>query len=85
MRVIDMSHRVHRSHQTTWLQAAVLGANDSIVSTASLVMGVAAAQATHQSILLAGTAGLIAGAMSMAPLSIPRNAASFENLGHGAL
>ena len=62
-----MSHReMHRSHQTTWLRAAVLGANDGIVSTASLVMGVAAAQATHQSILLAGTAGLVAGAMSMA-------------------
>jgi VIT1/CCC1 family predicted Fe2+/Mn2+ transporter len=49
-----------------WLRAAVLGANDGIVSTASLVMGVAAAQATPSAILVAGTAGLVAGAMSMA-------------------
>jgi VIT1/CCC1 family predicted Fe2+/Mn2+ transporter len=49
-----------------WLRAAVLGANDGIVSTASLVLGVAAAHATHESIVVAGVAGLVAGAMSMA-------------------
>lgn len=49
-----------------WLRAAVLGANDGIVSTASLIIGVAAAGSTHESILLAGAAGLVAGAMSMA-------------------
>lgn len=56
----------HRSHRIGWLRAAVLGANDGIVSTASLVIGVAAAQASHQTILLTGVAGLVAGAMSMA-------------------
>jgi VIT1/CCC1 family predicted Fe2+/Mn2+ transporter len=56
----------HRSGRIGWLRAAVLGANDGIVSTASLVLGVAAAHATHDSILVAGVAGLIAGAMSMA-------------------
>jgi VIT1/CCC1 family predicted Fe2+/Mn2+ transporter len=56
----------HRSHRTGWLRASVLGANDGIVSTASLIIGVAAAGATHSSILLAGVAGLVAGAMSMA-------------------
>ena len=56
----------HRSHRTGWLRAAVLGANDGIVSTASLIIGVAAAHATHTEILLAGVAGLVAGAMSMA-------------------
>ncbi len=49
-----------------WSRAAVLGANDGIVSTSSLVLGVAAAHATHGSILIAGVAGLVAGAMSMA-------------------
>lgn len=49
-----------------WLRAAVLGANDGIVSTASLIVGVAAAAATQNEVLLAGTAGLVAGAMSMA-------------------
>jgi VIT1/CCC1 family predicted Fe2+/Mn2+ transporter len=49
-----------------WLPAAVLGADDGLVSTASLVLGVAAAHATHASILIAGTSGLVAGAMSMA-------------------
>lgn len=49
-----------------WLRASVLGANDGIVSTASLVLGVAAAGATHPNVMLAGTAGLVAGAMSMA-------------------
>lgn len=56
----------HRGNRTGWLRAAVLGANDGIVSTASLVLGVAAAHASHDSILVAGVAGLIAGAMSMA-------------------
>lgn len=56
----------HRTHRTGWLRAAVLGANDGIVSTASLVLGVAAAGATAGSILIAGVAGLVAGAMSMA-------------------
>lgn len=62
-----MSHsEVHRSHRVGWLRAAVLGANDGIVSTASLIIGVAAASTTHEGILLAGVAGLVAGAMSMA-------------------
>jgi len=56
----------HRIHRSGWLRAAVLGANDGIVSTASLIVGVAAAEATRGNILLAGTAGLVAGAMSMA-------------------
>jgi len=56
----------HRIHRTGWLRAAVLGANDGIVSTASLVLGVAAAEASSQSIAIAGVAGLVAGAMSMA-------------------
>ncbi|MGZ5187155.1 MAG: VIT1/CCC1 transporter family protein [Caldimonas sp.] len=56
----------HRTDRIGWLRAAVLGANDGIVSTASLVVGVAAASASHGSILLTGIAGLAAGAMSMA-------------------
>ncbi|HEX5787095.1 MAG TPA: VIT family protein [Woeseiaceae bacterium] len=56
----------HRSHRVGWLRAAVLGANDGIVSTASLVIGVAAANASKENVLLAGVAGLAAGAMSMA-------------------
>lgn len=56
----------HRTHRTGWLRAVVLGANDGIVSTASLVLGVAAAGAATQSVLVAGVAGLVAGAMSMA-------------------
>ncbi|BCD99648.1 VIT1/CCC1 transporter family protein [Marinagarivorans cellulosilyticus] len=59
-------HEMHRSHRVGWLRAAVLGANDGIVSTASLIVGVAAAGATQEGILLAGVAGLVAGAMSMA-------------------
>lgn len=59
-------HEAHRSHRVGWLRAAVLGANDGIVSTASLIIGVAAASSTHDGILLAGIAGLVAGAMSMA-------------------
>lgn len=56
----------HRTERIGWLRAAVLGANDGILSTASLVLGVAAAEATRSSILVAGAAGLVAGAMSMA-------------------
>lgn len=56
----------HRTHRVGWLRAAVLGANDGIVSTASLVLGVAAAGATVADVLVAGVAGLVAGAMSMA-------------------
>lgn len=56
----------HRTHRVGWLRAAVLGANDGIVSTASLVLGVAAAGADAEAILVAGIAGLVAGAMSMA-------------------
>lgn len=59
-------HEVHRSQHVGWLRAAVLGANDGVVSTASLVIGVAAANTSQQGILLAGVAGLVAGAMSMA-------------------
>ncbi|MCO6428328.1 VIT family protein [Nitrosomonas communis] len=62
-----MSHKEnHRSHRTGWLRAVVLGANDGIVSTASLIIGVAAAHTDREGILLAGVAGLVAGAMSMA-------------------
>src|SRR5216683_172169 len=64
---MPVSHREH--HRTTrigWLRAAVLGANDGIISTASLVLGVAAADGTHSSVLIAGVAGLVAGSMSMA-------------------
>ncbi|HEY0960768.1 MAG TPA: VIT family protein, partial [Pseudomonadales bacterium] len=57
---------VHLSHRSGWLRAAVLGANDGIVSTASLVLGVVAAGAAHADVLIAGSAGLVAGAMSMA-------------------
>ncbi len=56
----------HRLHRIGWLRAAVLGANDGIVSTASLVIGVAAAGASPQTILITGVAGLVSGAMSMA-------------------
>jgi len=56
----------HRSERIGWLRATVLGANDGIVSTASLVLGVAGAGATRGSVLTAGVAGLVAGAMSMA-------------------
>ncbi len=62
-----MPHREsHRVDRIGWLRAAVLGANDGLVSTASLVVGVAAAAASHGSILIAGVAGLVAGSMSMA-------------------
>ena len=56
----------HHTHRLGWLRAAVLGANDGIISTASLVVGVAAASATPHNVLLTGVAGLVAGAMSMA-------------------
>lgn len=56
----------HRTERIGWLRAAVMGANDGIVSTASLILGVAAAHATSHNILIAGVAGLVAGAMSMA-------------------
>jgi vacuolar iron transporter family protein len=59
-------HERHKTHNINWLRAAVLGANDGIVSTASLIVGVAAAKADHSAILVAGMAGLVAGAMSMA-------------------
>jgi VIT1/CCC1 family predicted Fe2+/Mn2+ transporter len=57
---------LHRTGRIGWLRAAVLGANDGILSTSSLVLGVAAAHATHSNVLVAGIAGLVAGAMSMA-------------------
>jgi vacuolar iron transporter family protein len=62
----SISPETHRSNNVGWLRAAVLGANDGIVSTASLVVGVAAADSSHHNILLTGIAGLVAGAMSMA-------------------
>ena len=62
-----MSHTEnHRAHRIGWLRAAVLGANDGIVSTASLIVGVAAAESSQSNVLVAGIAGLVAGAMSMA-------------------
>ena len=65
-KVVPVHNEMHRSHRVGWLRAAVLGANDGIVSTASLVIGVAAADSNRSAILLAGSAGLIAGALSMA-------------------
>ena len=56
----------HRSHRIGWLRAAVLGANDGIVSTASLIIGIAAAHAPYATIVLSGAAGLVSGAMAMA-------------------
>jgi vacuolar iron transporter family protein len=62
-----LSHsEVHRVHRIGWLRAAILGANDGIVSTASLVVGVVAAGSARSAVLVAGLAGLVAGAMSMA-------------------
>ena len=62
-----MRHREsHRTERIGWLRAAVLGANDGLISTASLIIGVAAASATPSAILVAAVAGLLAGAMSMA-------------------
>lgn len=59
-------HEQHRSERNGWLRAAVLGANDGIVSTSSLIIGVAAANPAPSAVLLAGLAGLVAGAVSMA-------------------
>lgn len=59
-------HEVHFSNRMGWLRAAVLGANDGIISVASLVVGVAASGATAQTILITGVAGLVSGALSMA-------------------
>ena len=56
----------HRTQRLGWLRAAVLGANDGILSTSSLLLGVAAAHAGRDAILIAGVAGMVAGAMSMA-------------------
>ena len=53
----------HVVERLGWLRAAVLGANDGILSTSSLIIGVASAQGTHQSVLIAGVSGLVAGAM----------------------
>src|SRR5512141_1615216 len=62
-----MKHReTHRSGRNSWLRAAVLGSDDAIVSTASLMVGVAASSASKAAILVAGVAGLVAGSMSMA-------------------
>ena len=66
MRTIAPRPEVHLSHRSNWLRAAVLGANDGILSTASLVLGVAAAGASGAAIVTAGVAGLVAGALSMA-------------------
>jgi VIT1/CCC1 family predicted Fe2+/Mn2+ transporter len=59
-------HEGHVTHRIGWLRAAVLGANDGVVSTASLIVGVAAANASHEAVITAGFASLVAGAMSMA-------------------
>lgn len=59
-------HETHKSHRAGWLRAAVLGANDGIVSTASLMLGIASASADRSTVLIAGIAGLTAGALSMA-------------------
>src|SRR5436190_10690204 len=63
---MTVHNEMHRSHRVGWLRAAVLGANDGIVSTASLVIGVASAGSPHDAVMLAGVAGLFAGALSMA-------------------
>lgn len=64
--MLNPHREFHRFDRIGWLRAAVLGANDGIVSTASLVIGVAAARATHQEIIISGVAALVAGSMSMA-------------------
>jgi VIT1/CCC1 family predicted Fe2+/Mn2+ transporter len=69
LRILNMNFRHKERHllgNVGWLRASVLGANDGIVSTSSLLVGVAAAHATHQNILLTGLASIVAGAMSMA-------------------
>jgi VIT1/CCC1 family predicted Fe2+/Mn2+ transporter len=65
-RARSLGREVHLSHRSNWLRAAVLGANDGIVSTASLVLGVVASGASSTAIVTAGIAGLVAGALSMA-------------------
>lgn len=65
-RLVYKHNERHYVSRTGWLRAAVLGANDGIISVSSLVIGIAAAAASSQEILIAGTAGLVAGAMSMA-------------------
>lgn len=64
--MLMLNNELHRTGRIGWLRAAVLGANDGILSTSSLVLGVAAAHAAHSNVLIAGVAGLVAGAMSMA-------------------
>lgn len=64
--MLDRNRELHHTERIGWLRAVVLGANDGILSTSSLVLGVAAAHASHRSILVTGVAGLVAGAMSMA-------------------
>ena len=65
--MLQIGHKErHRSDRASWLRAAVLGSNDAIVSTASLMVGVAASNASREAIFVAGIAGLVAGAMSMA-------------------
>lgn len=63
---MNMDSENHFVNRSNWLRAAILGANDGILSTASIIIGVAAASITRESIVLAGIAGLVAGALSMA-------------------
>ena len=62
----SLHRELHRTQRIGWLRAAVMGANDGVVSTASLIVGVAAAATSRSNVLVAGIAGLVAGAMSMA-------------------
>ncbi len=66
VRPLDPHDEEHKSHRSQWLRAAVLGVNDGVVSTAAIMIGVATATATQTTILTAGIAGLVAGALSMA-------------------
>lgn len=66
MKVDSHHHEIHRSERSGWLRAAVLGANDGLVSVGALVLGVAASQASHSGVLIAGISAWIAGALSMA-------------------
>jgi VIT1/CCC1 family predicted Fe2+/Mn2+ transporter len=66
LKMPEGNKELHHTRRIGWLRAAVLGANDGILSTSSLVLGVAAANGTQRSVMLAGVAGLVAGAMSMA-------------------
>ena len=66
MKTLDDYLEKHYIHRSNWLRAAVLGANDGILSTASLAIGVAAATSTPESVILATAGGIIAGALSMA-------------------